>query len=314
MTPIDRPCGPPALPAPDPTPAWLSLHLRCDGNTDEFLRGPVLQTIDELLEQNTARSWFYLRYWEGGPHIRLRLLLPADRRAMVAELVQERARPWLSEHDPGYPAAADAYVQIAQSLAAREREDRDPMPWQPHGQTWEQAYVPEATKYGTGASLRAFEQHFRESSDLALRVLRQHPSTTQVLSLAALLVLTGWGREDIGPTVQSRGELVERWSSPAALDRRTPSRVRPDLLDGLLRRARADDDPWCRDWRASLRRLHRATSAAGFAAERWRNGADICHHLLCNRLGLTLEQELTVRRSAWSAMEAAAPARAGLRS
>lgn len=299
---------------PDASLDWLSLHLRCDGNTDEFLRGPIQMVLEELDARGTASSWFYLRYWEGGPHIRLRLLLPTHDRALAAELVREQTRPWLNAHDPEYPGATEAYAQIARSLATREAEHRELLPWQPHGRIWEQTYVPETAKYGAGASLQAFEQHFRDSSELALRVLRQQPSTTQVLSLATLLVLTGWARDDIGPTMQSRADLLDRWSSATALDRRPPAIVRPDLMDRLFQRARTGQDPWSRQWSASLDELHRASSAAGVPAARWRNGADICQHLLCNRLGLTLEQELTVRRSAWAVMDAAATAGAGISS
>lgn len=284
--------------------AWTSLHVRCDGDTDELLRAVLLEVVGELRERDAGTSWFYLRYWEGGPHVRLRLALRlADREEAVA-LVRERAGAWLVEHDPRYPAPEKAYDEIARHLASREGEDRKVLGWQPHGHVWEQEYVPETAKYGDGGSLRAFENHFEESSILAARVLHQRPSTTQLLSLATLLVFAGWTCEDTGPSVRPRAELVDRWASSVSLDRRTPPRADSERLRGLLSRARSGTDPWCEQWTSSLERLHGELMATDLPSARWPSGADICHHLLFNRLGLTLEQEVTVRRVAWNLVTA----------
>lgn len=287
--------------------AWLSLHLRCDGDTDAFLRTVLLDTAEELVAGVPGAAWFYLRYWEGGPHVRLRLLLPPAAHAAARRTVRERAGAWLSGNDPGYDDPGTHYDRIAGQLAAREGQDRPVLAWQPHGRVWEQAYEPETGKYGAGTSLHAYERHFQDSSVLAARALHRHPGPTQVLSLAAALVLTGWTSPGLGPGLQPHEELVGRWDSPRPLDRRRTPQVRPGLLAGLLERARTGADPWSRSWRDSLDRLQDDLAAAGVSPARRRTGIDICHHLLCNRLGLTLEQELAVRRSSW---EALAPASA----
>ncbi|GAA4622619.1 lantibiotic dehydratase C-terminal domain-containing protein [Cellulomonas oligotrophica] len=287
---------------------WTSLHVRCDGDTDELLRTVIVDVVDDLQERDPGTAWFYLRYWEGGPHVRLRLALrPTDREHAVA-LVRDRAGAWLAEHDPRYPAPEQVYDQIARRLAAREGEDREVLGWQPHGHVWEQPYVPEVDKYGDGASLRAYEQHFEESSALAARVLLGRPAPTQVLTVATLLVLTGWVREDVGPSARPRDELVDRWASATPLDRRKPPRAAAEMLRGLLSRARSGADPWCEEWRTSLERLHVRLLAADVPPADRSRGSDVCHHLLCNRLGLTLEQEVTVRRIAWDLLTDEAPA------
>ncbi|GFZ82854.1 lantibiotic dehydratase C-terminal domain-containing protein [Nesterenkonia alkaliphila] len=287
---------------------WLSLHLRCDGDTDEFLRAAVLDIAEELIARAPGTSWFYLRYWEGGPHVRLRLFLPTDEHATARRAVRERAEAWLADNNPGYETPEIYYDQIAAQLAAREGRDRPVLRWQPHGRVWEQSYEPETAKYGSGASLHAYERHFQDSSALAARVLRQRPGPTQVLSLAVALLLTGWTRPDLGPGIQSHDELVSRWGSVQPLDHRRPAQVRPELLTELLERARAGADAWSRSWRDSLDRLLDTLTDEGVSPEQRRTGTDICHHLLCNRLGLTLEQELAVRHSAWAALSSSAVA------
>lgn len=296
----------PTHPASEPT--WLSLHLRCDGDTDEFLRAAVLDTAEDIVARFSGGTWFYLRYWEGGPHVRLRLLLPASAHPVASQAVRDHAASWLVENDPRYEAPQTYYDQIAGQLAAREGQDRTVLPWQPHGRIWEEKYEPEVTKYGIGPSLQAYERHFHDSSALASQALRRRPGQTQVLSLATALILTSWMRPDLGPGLQSYDELVSRWGSSQRLDRRKTPQIRAELLTILMENAGGGNDPWSRPWQGSLDQLLGTLIAEGLPPEQRRNGVDICHHLLCNRLGLTLEQELTVRRNAWAAIAGQTPA------
>lgn len=77
----------------------------------------MTKTLDGL-----AAGWFFLRYWEGGPHLRLRVL-PASGHAgdAIRALIADRLDRYLRERpSAGLMKHAD-YLRLAPIFAARER-------------------------------------------------------------------------------------------------------------------------------------------------------------------------------------------------
>lgn len=54
-------------------PQWVSFHLFSSDPLDEMLRTAVAPFVDAVLADGCASSFFFIRYGEGGPHVRLRL-------------------------------------------------------------------------------------------------------------------------------------------------------------------------------------------------------------------------------------------------
>ncbi|KJY24441.1 hypothetical protein VR46_42420, partial [Streptomyces sp. NRRL S-444] len=60
--------------APAPAGGWQSLHLtlHTDGaDTDAFVTGALAPLMDGRYGPNGG-AWFFIRYHEGGPHLRIR--------------------------------------------------------------------------------------------------------------------------------------------------------------------------------------------------------------------------------------------------
>src|SRR4051794_29695771 len=58
------------------TSPWTSLHIffHADAHaTDRLLLEGVHPPGSALAKQGALQSWFFIRYWEGGAHVRLRL-------------------------------------------------------------------------------------------------------------------------------------------------------------------------------------------------------------------------------------------------
>ena len=53
---------------------WVSLHLFYHDNPMPLLVECVQPMIKELYARHLLQRFFFIRYWQGGPHIRLRLL------------------------------------------------------------------------------------------------------------------------------------------------------------------------------------------------------------------------------------------------
>jgi len=134
--------APPAMPA----------AAAPDAEADALLREALLPALAAAQASGRCRRWFFIRYGEGGYHLRLRALAD-DAEAMDAEL--ERAVDgWLALH-PGRLGGASS----VSALRAR-------------GQWRRCDYEPEYDKYGGPAGVDAAERHFQACSELTLAVLR----------------------------------------------------------------------------------------------------------------------------------------------
>ncbi|HHH49559.1 MAG TPA: hypothetical protein ENK52_01120, partial [Saprospiraceae bacterium] len=52
---------------------WLAVHLFYNEPWEEFLAKAVKPYVDTLVQTGIAAQFFFIRYWERGPHIRLRI-------------------------------------------------------------------------------------------------------------------------------------------------------------------------------------------------------------------------------------------------
>src|SRR5881394_1255402 len=68
---------------------WLSAHLFYQGSLDQLLRQLVSPLVGDLRDRRLIAGHFFLRYWQGGPHVRLRLL---PRQADAAEEIRDAVR------------------------------------------------------------------------------------------------------------------------------------------------------------------------------------------------------------------------------
>src|SRR5262249_2057823 len=140
---------------------WLYYKI-CPGKFDRWddvVRRIVAPGTDAVRRSSSLRRWFFTRYIDrNGPHIRLRIRVPATHTEAVHSLLAslfDRELPALQSRDllPFVPNADDGF---------RMRE------WTPD---WMAAdYEPEYDKYGGSAGVAIAERLFEASSELAVRV------------------------------------------------------------------------------------------------------------------------------------------------
>ncbi|MEM9921267.1 MAG: thiopeptide-type bacteriocin biosynthesis protein [Bacteroidota bacterium] len=144
---------------------WLSVHLYYNEPWEIFLTKAIEPYIRTTLDTGIAEQFFFIRYWDRGPHIRLRIKGQQD-------LFQQLLRPNLEEHflsyfdsipstrtDPNYPKAFP-----------------DDLKWLPNNTVQYIDYQPERERYGGTVGLQLAESHFHLSSSIVLAMLRQQGS------------------------------------------------------------------------------------------------------------------------------------------
>jgi len=158
---------PTSAPAKSRRLPWRAWHIFLDGpDALDDLVVSAVQPAAAIADATDGASWFFLRYWENGHHLRFRAR--GLSRAQAANL-GERFR-----------ATARAIVERSPQEGARIHTplpgdgwhlDPQALPVFPQGSVEQIAYEPEIRRYGGTQGLALNEALFADSSRLALRVI-----------------------------------------------------------------------------------------------------------------------------------------------
>ena len=260
---------------------WVSVHVYTTTPLDTVIRELLPELLSDLREQGLIESWFFLRHWADGPHLRVRLrLAEAEHDEQVRALVSTHITALYSRIPPSRPMAEQDYLELARRLAVWE-PDVEVGGLAPNDSHAFVPYRPEHGKYGYGFALRAAEEHFAVCSELALAAVCEGWGEQQRGAHCFALLAGGIATPPAGPAASSAIQDLYRRQRAALLPVARAARAAPDMPPG------PDRDPAGR-WLDSVRTagVHAAdpgTLAAGLG------------HLACNRLGLRLGQEAVLR-------------------
>ncbi|MFD8619290.1 thiopeptide-type bacteriocin biosynthesis protein [Streptomyces sp. NPDC059513] len=280
-----------------PPPAWLSLHcfLRSGPeDVDAFLTGDVAPLLDGLVAEGEATGWFFIRYDEGGHHLRIRVRGVTAARA--ASLPEELAR-------------AAERLPVAESVRGPFTRGQAE-----HAEVREEPYVPETGRYGGPEALPVAEEVFVLSSRVAGWAVQDTPRGSARLALAIDLAHTtalacgmdrltaaqwlrrhaaGWRWARDVPLLGPQ-HIHARVNSVYALQRGTLT-GRARALRQALEEGRAPGA--AADWYDGVRDADRALRSLSLPVGRPQVWASQLH-MLFNRLGLAPDEERAVCRLA----------------
>lgn|GEM_PF-564180 len=170
--------------------SWVSVHAFHHGDLDVLLLRGARPLVEHLRRRGLVDGFFFLRYWDGGPHLRLRLRATTAP-ALVEAVALRWLRHYLTEHPaPAAPDDLAGYPAYAAALARAEgMAEFLPKPL-PNNTAHAIAYRPETGRYGDGPALDAVERHFVESSRIALGLIAAGTDRNQrhTVALSALLL------------------------------------------------------------------------------------------------------------------------------
>ncbi|MFD0722784.1 thiopeptide-type bacteriocin biosynthesis protein [Streptomyces globosus] len=295
----------PAAPS-DPAGGWQSLHLALHtgvADTDAFVAGALAPLMDSRYGPDSGGSWFFIRYGEGGPHLRIRFRGPSSGPVDAARLAAEL----------GDLAAATAPVG-------------GPWPVR-HGEVRAVPYEPETERYGGPEALPVAEEVFAHATRAAVAALRALPARADRLGQAldfAHATAAALGLDELAAAGWLRRHAASwRWVDevrplPGAAVHARVNSVFAAQREGLARRARAvraqaaegGAAPWLAEWAGQVRAADAALRAVVPAggpgsperADRrlWVWASQL--HMLFNRLGVAPDEERAVCRLAGRAL------------
>jgi thiopeptide-type bacteriocin biosynthesis protein len=139
---------------------WLSLYIFYAEPWDQILVDLVKPLAESMQQQGKVEKFFFIRYWEKGPHLRLRFLVNAGFEQDVKAQLTEEVGKYLREKPSNYES--EAYAE-----AALQYE------WYPNNSLQWIAYEPEVARYGGPHALPVAESLFQCSSYTVLEVMAE---------------------------------------------------------------------------------------------------------------------------------------------
>ncbi|MFE5581729.1 lantibiotic dehydratase C-terminal domain-containing protein [Kitasatospora sp. NPDC056531] len=307
---------------------WVSAHLFYHADQDAVIIGVVRPAVERLRRAGQADGFFFLRYWEGGPHVRLRVLTRPEHVQQVRSVIEETAAEFYRTSPSQSPISAQDYAESAPGLAELERmTSHDPV-LHPDNSVAFIDYVPETGVFGTGRALAAVENQLMAASALAVELIARGRTPGQrAMDAFAMLAANRTLFTGILPElayqarfmVESGGAAAELLGS-AEFERHfdaNKAQLRGSLetVWAATRGVALPEASVVSNWLSTVRELNdtlvelellgRLDAYPSFEAP-----ADVlehinhlvpqliverCAHLMCNRLGINLAQESHLR-------------------
>ena len=182
---------------------WSAFHLflSAPANAERYLVEQVAPLAKSVIGSGRADGWFFIRYWEGGPHLRLRL-----RHLQEPAVVERALSAAIGDYTIADPIRAEEYYD-GHGFDGEPINPAD-LPWYGEGTVVPLAYEPEIGRYGGPAALPVNETLFQASSDLAHVLVRSTPlqpgapeSMAKRTSIALLLMVATIGALRTTPDV-----------------------------------------------------------------------------------------------------------------
>jgi len=132
---------------------WLSAHLYYNEPWERLLVRAINPFIQTTLQTGIANQFFFIRYWDRGPHIRLRI-------AGEKDVIQKVLKPHLVEHFESYFDSRPSH----RTEPNYPQNFPDIYKWLPNNSVQMISYRPEVNRYGGPYGIRITEDQFYWSS------------------------------------------------------------------------------------------------------------------------------------------------------
>ncbi|MGW2520673.1 thiopeptide-type bacteriocin biosynthesis protein [Streptomyces sp. NPDC001617] len=268
---------------------WRPVH------TDTFITATLTPLMEALRNSGRIEEWFFIRYAENGPHLRIRAL-GADP-ATTKELHEQ-----LTEAVRTAPYPVDDRVE-----QAYWRATGDPKALRGHGEVCEAVYEPETERYGGAAALQVAEEVFCQSSRIAAAAVERTTGPAQRLAAATDFILaTALALDlDLLDTVRWLRRSVINWRRYADITTLAPVTVQGSALDAAAAQSAAVARRWhdiqasrasgtqLRDqWAACITTARsRLEADEAVSRARWLQVWSSQLHMLLNRMGVVPDEE-----------------------
>jgi thiopeptide-type bacteriocin biosynthesis protein len=158
--------------------SWLSVYLCYAEPWEAFLSEAIYPFVNEAVADKLANQFFFIRYWEGGPHIRLRFKGDKD-------VLEYKLKPRLKTF----------FLEYFRKCPSTRLESMDPnylvptQSWYPNHSIQYIRYEPEIDRYGGAQGILIAEKQFELSSRTVLWLIEECPEWDYERAMGAAIQL-----------------------------------------------------------------------------------------------------------------------------
>lgn len=153
---------------------WTAYHVFI---WDYSVLDDFINNLYEKLSPSQQNNIFFIRYWEGSPHVRIRF------RNIEKELVKRAVNSSLKYLDRKYPYLRDVVLDkwefYSQTYTDGEEFEIDKLPWFENFSVKEIPYSREVERYGGIEGMKFSEELFVKSSMIVDKILKKKPNNIQ---------------------------------------------------------------------------------------------------------------------------------------
>ncbi|ASN13564.1 MULTISPECIES: lantibiotic dehydratase C-terminal domain-containing protein [Latilactobacillus] len=160
--------------------SWLSIHMFV---WDYSLFDNLIEHISSELKKADINNFFFIRYWEGGPHMRFRFKDGESNRGRILGIFENTLRQTRINYPDIEKKELDKKVFYDETFTDGKELNYKKLPWFGNLVISEVPYVREIDRYGGKEFIEFAEDSFVESTVLTCTLL------TQQLNLVAKLLV-----------------------------------------------------------------------------------------------------------------------------
>lgn len=157
---------------------WKSLYIYC--HNIEF-QEKLMMELEPILDTMT-QEWFFIKYWRGGPHIRLRF---HDSVENIKEEIEGVVDKFFENNKVDN---LDRDIYYSRISFDGKKEDSSKLPWHESGTWFYEDYIPEYERYGEGKLMEISENIFFHSSRLALSIFKNVKGINKRIVLSSYII------------------------------------------------------------------------------------------------------------------------------
>lgn len=157
---------------------WLAAYLYHAEPWEQFLLKIMKPFVDDVIKKALAEQFFFIRFWERGPHIRLRFKGDTD-------TLQNQIKPQLENYFLSYFKEHPSVRQDPDDMNKWPVDQQ----WLPNDSVQYIEYDPEVERYGGPYAILTAEKQFEASSRTVLAVIEESDSWDYDRALGAAIQL-----------------------------------------------------------------------------------------------------------------------------
>lgn len=158
---------------------WINYYIYYQNDFTILLKNGISPLIKLLSKLQLLEEYFFLRYWKGGPHLRLRLRASESSINKLTELTESYLEKYLQKYPSETSINPKIYENASRIFSSLENERCIDLNLVENNKLIRAEYEPEKHKYGGEIGVKIAERIFIESSKIIMDIIDKPTFTTK---------------------------------------------------------------------------------------------------------------------------------------